>query len=221
MKNLVATILIGSIFIPSATMAQGIKSEHHEMCLKAADYLGCIKAMTAADSPLEATTTININQTNRPGLLSETGNECPVGFAYAGAGQCRAVICVGNGIFGRNDPALGGKGHSCAGGAGALRQGIFFGRGTLAWGNNYVPASINPNCPLVEPGFGWRSSCQGVQRDTTNPSNILPASSDKIVRQKAKRNCWSDHISSNPALAEWADANPQLAEINKSRFDAC
>ena len=74
------TLLLGS----SYAMAAG---PHHEACLPAADYAGCIKALAEADAARSngSTTTIKIDQTNRPGLLSEVGNDCPSGMAYAGA----------------------------------------------------------------------------------------------------------------------------------------
>ena len=69
------TVLIGT----GSVMAAG---PHHEACLPAADYAGCIKALTEADAARSggSTTTIKIDQTNRPGLLSEVGNDCPSGM---------------------------------------------------------------------------------------------------------------------------------------------
>ena len=145
------TVLIGA----GSVMAAG---PHHEACLPAADYAGCIKALTEADAARSggSTTTIKIDQTNRPGLLSEVGNDCPSGMAYAGAGKCRNIVCVHGGLFGRNDRDLAGKGHRCPAG-----MGDFIGyRGSLRWGNQYTNATINPSCPQVEPRIGFRSSCQ-------------------------------------------------------------
>lgn len=133
-------------------------SPHHEACLKAVDYSGCVKTLSGQDS-LDVQSIIRIDQTNRPGLLSEVGNQCPVGYGYAGGGKCRSVVCKGMGIFGRNQKELGGKGHRCGGGAEALNQGIMWGRGTLAWGENYVNASFNPNCPATEMNIGDLSTC--------------------------------------------------------------
>ena len=136
-----------------------VSSEVHAKCANARDYLGCVKAFTSKTNSSNDFTQIKIDQTNRPGLLSEVGNQCPVGYGYVGGGRCRSVVCKGNGIFGRNEPELGGKGHSCSGGARALNQGIFFGRGTLAWGNEYTNASYNPNCPNREMRIGDLTTC--------------------------------------------------------------
>ena len=142
-----------------ATPAVAVESQNSvvpadvaERCMQAKDYRGCVGALTGAP--------IRIDQTNRPGLLAEMGNECPVGTAYVGAGRCRAVICIHGGLFGRNDPNLAGKGHRCPAGIGN-----YFGyRGSLAWGNSYTNASNNPSCPQKEPAYGYRSSCQGIAR---------------------------------------------------------
>ena len=142
-----AALLLSSI----PAMAQGIDPAVHDMCKDAKDYAGCVRAMTTDVS----TQNINVDQTHRPGLLSEMGNDCPAGTAYVGAGRCRAVVCVMKGSFGRNNPELGGKGHRCEKG-----WGNWFGyRGSLEWGNSYTNASNNPSCPQREPQYGYRSSC--------------------------------------------------------------
>jgi len=149
-----ASLLVLPLIVIPMTARAEISSEVHAKCVNARDYLGCIKAFTVTTNNSDGVTRIEIDQTNRPGLLSEVGNQCPVGYGYVGGGRCRSVICKGNGIFGKNEPELGGKGHSCSGGARALNQNIFFGRGTLAWGNDYINASYNPNCPNREMKVG-------------------------------------------------------------------
>jgi len=150
-------ILAGSFLLLSGSQAYTAPA-YHETCLKAVDYVGCVKTLSgqgSADSPV----IIRIDQTNRPGLLSETGNQCPVGYGYAGGGRCRSVVGKGLSIFGRNQQGLAGKGHRCGGGAEALNQGILWGRGTLAWGNDYVNASFNSSCPQREMNIGDLSTC--------------------------------------------------------------
>ncbi|WP_250398638.1 hypothetical protein [Synechococcus sp. MU1648] len=34
-------------------------------------------------------------------------------------------------------------------------------------------------------------------------------------------NCWSKYLENNPAMKEWAEANPGMAAQNKKRFDDC
>lgn len=122
------------------------------------DYAGCVRVLSGDSSPA-TNQIIKTDQTTRPGLLSEVGNQCPIGYGYAGGGRCRSVKCKGLGIFGRNQQELAGKGHRCGGGAEALNNGILWGRGTLAWGNDYANASNNPNCPQREMNIGDLSTC--------------------------------------------------------------
>lgn len=35
------------------------------------------------------------------------------------------------------------------------------------------------------------------------------------------QNCWSTYLDRNPAMKEWSEANPAMAEQNKKRFDDC
>jgi hypothetical protein len=155
-KNLIKAASLLAALWPGSTMLAA--PLHHEACLKAVDYAGCVQTLSGQDQK-ESTTLIRIDQTNRPGLLSEMGNQCPAGYGYAGGGRCRSVICKGLGIFGKNQKELAGKGHRCGGGAEALNQGILWGRGTLAWGNDYVNASFNPGCPAKEMNIGDLSTC--------------------------------------------------------------
>jgi hypothetical protein len=45
-----------------------------------------------------------------------------------------------------------------------------------------------------------------------NPATPSPA---------ASKNCWSTYLQNNPAMAQWANANPAQAAQNKRRFDDC
>ena len=51
------------------------------------------------------------------------------------------------------------------------------------------------------------------------PDNKL--SLGRVGEVATPKNCWSTYLSDNPAMAQWAEANPALAEQNKKRFDAC
>ena len=144
-----------ALFLSSvSTLAQGVDPKIHAMCLEAKDYVGCVKAMT---TDVSQQTVLKVDQTNRPGLQQEMGNSCPAGYAYSGAGQCRSIVCQYQGIFGQNEPQLAGKGHTCKGAN--RRYGLLTGRSTLLWGNRYMRAVNNPNCPNREPSIGGRSSC--------------------------------------------------------------
>lgn len=162
-KSLIKVFFLLAAFCSGGTILAA--PLHHEACLKAVDYAGCVRTLSGQGQK-ESTTVIRIDQTNRPGLLSEVGNQCPGGYGYAGGGRCRSVICKGLGIFGKNQNELAGKGHRCGGGAEALNQGILWGRGTLAWGNDYVNASFNPGCPSKEMNIGDLSTCPSQESVT-------------------------------------------------------
>lgn len=112
-KGLFLVPFLITVSLPASTATP--LPPYHDSCLKAVDYAGCVKTLSGEASK-ENTTNIRIDQTNRPGLLSEVGNQCPAGYGYAGGGRCRSVVCKGLGIFGRNQKELGGKGHRCGGG---------------------------------------------------------------------------------------------------------
>lgn len=206
MKQLLPLLL----FLPIPAVAG--PSQFHDQCLKAADYMGCMKVMTGTSS---GTTTIKIDQVNRPGLLAEMGNECPVGTAYVGGGKCRSVVCTFSGIFGRNEPSLAGKGHSCPTGH---NYGFLGHRGSLNWGSSYTNASNNPNCPATEPGYGYRSSCQGKHRNYGQGTSVTAKPEPK---PEPPKNCWTTYLNNNPNMKIWAEANPGAAAQNKKRFDDC
>lgn len=144
--------LAGAFLMAPPAMAN-VTSEHHRLCSQAKDYAGCIRAMKG---DLDKPQVKYIDQTNRPGLLAEMGNACPAGYAYSGAGQCRQVVCKVMGIFGKNEPQLANRGHSCKDKNRELGVG---GRGSLRWGDQYRNAANDPKCPKMEPGHGDVNSC--------------------------------------------------------------
>ena len=144
-------ISIAATLVATPSLAMNVSPEMHEMCKEAKDYAGCVKAMTT-DVSIQ-----KIDQTNRPGLQQEMGNACPSGFAYAGNGKCRSIVCRFTSIFGGNEKALSGKGHTCEGKL--IETGRLFGRASLRWGNDFINTVSNPNCPQREPAYGALSSC--------------------------------------------------------------
>ena len=86
MKKLLLVLPLIAAGVPARA---AVPPEVRDQCMKAADFLGCVKAMTGAlDAPPASGSVMRIDQTNRPGLLSEMGNSCPGGWAYSGAGKC-------------------------------------------------------------------------------------------------------------------------------------
>ena len=39
--------------------------------------------------------------------------------------------------------------------------------------------------------------------------------------KKSSQNCWTTYLENNPAMSQWAEANPAMAESNKKKFDDC
>ena len=57
--------------------------------------------------------------------------------------------------------------------------------------------------------------------DSLNASDSLSDSSSLLAKAQPKRNCWTTYLSNNPAMQQWADANPGPAGQNRRRFDDC
>ena len=50
-------------------------------------------------------------------------------------------------------------------------------------------------------------------------ANLNDGKADLTARSNA--NCWSSYLDQNPAMKNWAEANPGMAAQNKKRFDDC
>ena len=91
-------LLLAAIALPTAVNAN-VDPKVHKLCLPAADYLGCVKAMTGDSNSIEVIT--------NPGTPTTKNNSCPFGYAYIGNGYCRKVVCRHKG--GQNAPVIAGK----------------------------------------------------------------------------------------------------------------
>ena len=121
-----------------------VDPEIHKMCIEAKDYLGCVKAMKGdSNSNEENNITVDLDK------VRVTGNRCPDGFAYKGAGYCQEIVCLKGG---KHDPRLGGKGNTCLGRP-------IIGRYTMHFGDQTIRATTDERCPLVEPEIGRSNSC--------------------------------------------------------------
>ena len=74
--------LLAAISLPT-TVNANVDPEVHKLCLPAADYLGCVKAMTTKSTDIPSMRIIE-------GKTELSGNSCPSGFAYGGGGICRS-----------------------------------------------------------------------------------------------------------------------------------
>ena len=84
--------------------------------------------------------------------IRNTGNKCPVNFAYVGGGYCQQVICGYD--LNRNDPRLGGKGWKCR------RTFLPSTKKDLLFGEATIRAVVDERCPQIEPEIGRNNSCQ-------------------------------------------------------------
>ena len=82
MKKIAA---VAMVLAASPAMAS-VPTDIHERCLKATDYIGCVKAQQGIT---EQTSRV----INQQGADVAEGNSCPSGYAYAGGGNCKKVIC--------------------------------------------------------------------------------------------------------------------------------
>ena len=58
-------------------------------------------------------------------------------------------------------------------------------------------------------------------QDAVDSLNTPDPSDSLFANATPKRNCWTTYLDKNPAMKQWADANPGPAEKNKRRFDDC
>tara|TARA_S200000501_G_scaffold284300_1_gene268564 strand:- start:881 stop:1351 length:471 start_codon:yes stop_codon:yes gene_type:complete len=152
MKRLLLPLLAALLF-PTSVNAN-VDPEVHKLCLPAADYLGCVKAMTGDSNSIEVIT--------NPGTATTKGNSCPFGYAYIGNGYCREVVCSHKG--GQNAPVIAGKQWRCK--PWGLTP-LMLRLGTQSRVGN------NSDCPVGEPEVGWNSTC--------DEPYIEPIKKDRIV----------------------------------------
>ena len=143
-------LLVIALLSASASARAEVSPEIHALCKEAKDYVGCVQAMTSNSAATTGrTSTLRVVEGER----ELTGNSCPEGFAYAGAGWCSNVICISRASG--HSPGLGGKNWKC---------GSFLGMGyAISWGDQRVKATNDPSCPADAPEVGWTSSSE--QRD--------------------------------------------------------
>ena len=123
----------------------------HELCLKAADYPGCVRAQQG--SPV-------VREKESNNESKKLGNICPNGYAYIADDLCQKVYCdaVQSPLAVKgNDPIIGGKsdwkcGLSWSGMRGELRLGAV---GKLRYSSA---------CPPGPPVVGWNSTCEAGGR---------------------------------------------------------
>lgn len=146
--------------ISPAVLAQMVDPKIHKLCVEAKDYAGCVRAMrgeTSSPTP----------QGNAKGPDTSEGNQCPVGFAYIGGGNCQQVYCQYPATdMGHNQIIAGKPGWGCKyhwwQGAGELRLGAV------------GKVSFNPKCPPGEPPIGYNSTCDAENKTEPKPVEAQP-----------------------------------------------
>ena len=140
MKRLLLPLL-AALALPTAVNAN-VDPKVAEFCLKAADFAGCVKTMTTKSSDIPSMRLIQ-------GKTELTGNSCPSGFAYAGAGMCRNWIKNNlNTIITIDAFGLWKAGH-----VDRPRWHTFYRFGDI------IKAVYDPSCPDKEPNLYTSSSC--------------------------------------------------------------
>ena len=120
-----------------------VDSKVAEFCLRAKDFEGCVRSMSSKSSDMPIMRIIE-------GGFELSGNSCPEGFAYAGAGKCRDVSRRVSDIL-KVD------------GFGLWASGLASRPNWAGWswfGEMSVQAVLDPKCPRIEPFLYTRSSCQ-------------------------------------------------------------
>lgn len=150
-----------SILLAAPVMAQ-VDPKIHKLCIEAKDYAGCVKTMTGEATSPQRTI---IQQ----GADIAEGNQCPVGWAYVGGGNCSEVQCLyprrlGGGGRG-HDPRVAGKGWKCGG------MGLFSWAGVLRL-EGLSRATVNPSCPEGEPPLGNNSTCPSTEYNVQSAHKV-------------------------------------------------
>ena len=157
MKHLLLAPLILSLGLP----VQGeVSTKTHKMCLKANDYLGCVKAQTTS---LGAKKTVS-----NSGTTTKKGNSCPTGYAYIGNGYCREVTCQ----RWETSSVLVGKKWTCD----QMKN-----RKALSFGET-LQVDNDPNCSKGEPKIGWQSTCDAPYEEAQEKEKILGKLKNKNYR---------------------------------------
>ena len=199
MKILLAPLLI-AVSLP-AFAAGDVAPEIHDLCIKAADYRGCVEA-----------------QKGTPEYL---GNKCKAGYAYVGAGNCQKVTCSFTGIGGgdRHDPIVAGKSNWKCGTKINWWSYSGIDRGHLKLGA-VSPITQSKDCPSVEPKIGWNSSCEHAKpgwKAEAEAEAKRPKCDAKLVPFECD---WDVYLEANPATKAWAVANPAMAEQERIKMTA-
>ena len=176
--------------------AGDVAPEIHEMCLKAADYRGCVEA--------------------QKGTPEYVGNKCPSNHAFIGDGKCQRVYCDWVGLGGgHHEPLVAGKSTwKC-------KNNYNFWKDELQVGLLRLGATVDveqsESCPSVSPKIGWKSSCEHAKPNwrAIEAEAKRPKCDVKLVPFECD---WNAYLEANPATKAWATANPAMAEQERIKM---
>ena len=230
-KLLAISIASASIAIGAIPAVAEVDAKTHKLCLEAKDYLGCVRAMTGKlDEPQRV---IQIQSNDR--------NQCPVGTAYVGGGNCQRVTCE----YSRSgavralghDQIIAGKKDINGEDIWGCPFKIFLGRGRLRLAGAVLQTTNNSSCPQGEPEIGFNSTCQTANRNWTKSTvsqrnNLIRTKYAETNTRNDGLNChitlqkhgcsYNAYLKANPSMRMWARENPEAAakdRINLQSID--
>lgn len=143
MKKFAAVALV----LAASPVMASVPTDIHERCLKASDYIGCVKAQQGIT---EKTSRV----INQQGADVAEGNSCPSGYAYAGGGNCKKVICSDKHLT-HNGVLIDTGWQKC--------PKVLFVFYPVNWGDDVQRAYVDPECPSGVPSVGYNSTCAEEQ----------------------------------------------------------
>jgi len=212
---LATAALTGSLFNISNANAAEVDPKIHKLCIEAKDYAGCVRAMKGETMPTSRVI-------NSQGADIAEGNQCPSGWAYVGGGNCQQVKCEYDNINGLgfsegHDQRVAGKANwKC-------KSSFWYGAGVMRLEGN-SRATINLECPPGEPQIGYNSTCQKAPAGWESPSAKAAREEREGPRcdfkLKAYDCSYDAYLVANPAMKQWAELNPAMAEKERIRLQS-
>lgn len=207
-----------SLLAPTAAFSQSVDPKIHKLCVEAKDYAGCVRAMNGEK---EAPVTRTINS---QGADIAEGNQCTSGYAYIGGGNCQDVRCIYPASDLGHDQLIAGKKDVNGKDVWGCPYNWLRGAGELRLTGAVTRTTNNPNCPPGEPQIGYNSTCQKPPAGWESPKEKAererregPKCDYKLMAYKCS---YSAYLDANPAMKQWAELNPEMAEREKAILGA-
>ena len=136
----------------------------HKLCIEAKDCEGYVRAMKGSTEPGSRLITSQ-------GADIAEGNQCTVGFAYIGGGDCQDVRydynSSGFNVLG-HDGLIAGKKDNAGKGVWGCKFSFWEGSRVLRLTGGVTRTSNNKDCPAGEPQLGCNNTRQTVSKDWTS-----------------------------------------------------